>query len=829
MKRFPYTSFAVLLFLIVSKVTAQTPVVPSSEILLNLKKLNMLGSVLYIAAHPDDENTLMLAYLSKDRLARTGYLSLTRGDGGQNLIGAEQGYNIGLIRTQELLAARRIDGAEQFFSRAYDFGFSKTLDETLNFWDREKVLGDVVWMIRKYQPDVVITRFPPDPRAGHGHHQTSAFLAEEAFKLAGNPASYPDQLKYVKTWQPKRITWNTYSRGFTNQAPTEEKAPYIAVELGGFNPLLGKSYSEIAAESRSQHKSQGFGSSPVRDVRTDYLVHTAGDPAQKDLFDGVDTSWNRVPGSAEVARLVSQVITNFNVAKPEASVPTLVRIHQQLSKLDPSQILVQAKKQEVEKLIQQCLGLWFETNPTEYSAVPGTQVSLKVNVVKRADYPVKLVGLQWTGRAADSTFSTSLALHKAVNVTLNTQLPDNLPVSQPYWLEKPLSKGVFQIDDQRAIGFPENTPLTLTKFTFEIDGQPFTFSKPWTYKFNDPVAGEQYRPFEIRPAVTATLNEPVFIFTTNSPREVQVLVKAQKKGMQGTLRPQVPAGWKVEPASRPFQFNDKYQEEAFSFTITPPNQNQEVTLRAIATVDGQSYATAMKTIEYPHIPSQTIFPPAEAKLARVDVKMLARRIGYIAGAGDDVPAALRQMGATVVMLNGEELSKDLSTYDAIVVGVRAYNTEERLRFFQDKLMNYVKNGGTMLVQYTTSNGLKVPQLGPYPFKLGRDRVSEEEAEMRVLKPAHPLLNAPNKITARDFDGWIQERGLYFAEEWDPAYQAILSGNDVGETPKDGSLLYAPYGKGHFIYTGLSFFRELPAGVTGAYRLFANLVSAGKTK
>ncbi|GAB3181569.1 PIG-L family deacetylase [Telluribacter humicola] len=787
----------------------------------------MLGSVLYIAAHPDDENTLMLAYLSKDRLARTAYLSLTRGDGGQNLIGAEQGYNIGIIRTQELLAARRIDGAEQFFSRAYDFGYSKTQDETLNFWDRQKVLGDVVWMIRKYQPDVVITRFPPDPRAGHGHHQTSAFLAEEAFKLAADPKSYPDQLQYVKPWQAKRIVWNSYNRGFTNEAPAEEKRPYIAVELGGFNPLLGKSYTEIAAESRSQHKSQGFGSSPVRDNRTDYLLHTAGVPAQNNMFDGVDTSWARVPNSAAVARLVKEAITSFNPSKPASSVPTLVRIHKELQKLDQKSVLVQAKKQEVEKLIEQCLGLWFETNPTEYSAVPGTQVALKINVVKRGEYPVKLVGLQWTGRPTDSTLSSSLALNKAENISIIAKIPADIKISQPYWVEKPLQKGVFQIDDQRAIGFPENTSQTVTQFTFEIDGQRLTYSRPWVYKFTDPVAGEQYRPFEIRPTVTTNLNEPVYIFTSSATQNVQVLVKAQKKGVNGTIKLQVPSGWKVEPASQNFQLADKYQEETFTFSITPANQNQEVILRAVATVDGQNFTTSLKTIQYPHIPTQTIFPPAEARLARVDVKNLAKRIGYIAGAGDDVPAALRQMGATVVMLTEGELSKDLSGYDAIVVGVRAYNTEERLRYYQDKLMNYVKNGGTMVVQYATPFGQKVAQLGPYPFKLSRDRVSEEDAEMRILNPNHPLLNFPNKISQKDFDGWIQERGLYFAEEWAPEFQPVFSSNDTGETPKEGSLIYAPYGKGHFIYTGLSFFRELPAGVTGAYRLFANIVSAGK--
>jgi len=819
---------SLLLFLTSFQIHAQVPALSSGEIYQGIKKLNVLGSVLHIAAHPDDENTLMLSYMSKDQLVRTGYLSLTRGDGGQNLIGAEQGYNIGVIRTQELLGARKIDGAQQFFSRAYDFGFSKTRKETLNFWDQNKVLGDVVWMIRKFQPDVIITRFPPDPRAGHGHHQTSAYLAEEAFKLAADAKAFPDQLKYVKTWQAKRLVWNTFTPGFTNKKPEGEKNPFISTEIGGYNPVLGKSYTEIAAESRSQHKSQGFGSAPARGERIDYFLHKEGIPAKANLFDDVDISWNRVPGSQKVQTLVTDAINNYKIGDPSASVPELLKINTELNKLDTSNIYVKAKRQELCDLLVQCTGLFFETNPNEFSAVAGDLADIKITVVKRSAYPVKLTSIRWTGVKSDSSVNMTLGTNEMNAFSIKARLPESLHISQPYWLEKPIDKGIFQIDNQQDIGYPENRPETVTDFVFDIDGQKFSYNRPWIYKFTDPAIGEIYRPFEIRPAVTTNISEPVFIFANAAPKILTVMVEAQKPQMKGEVKLDLPKGWKSEPAKADFNLTEKYQEQNFSFTITPPAKNEEATVRSVVTADGKNFDRSIRTINYRHIPSQTLFPPAEAKLAKLDVKTTVTKIGYIAGAGDDVPMALRQMGCTVTMLNEAALSKDLGVYEAIIVGIRAYNTENRLAYYQEKLMEYVKNGGTMVVQYTIPSHLLVKQIGPYPLQLSAERVAEEDAEMRFLRPGHQLLNYPNKITQKDFNGWIQERGLYFASDWDKTkYEAIFSSNDTDESLKDGSVLYAPYGKGHYIYTGLSFFRELPAGVTGAYRLFANMISVGK--
>ncbi len=825
-----YTFFFLLLLLSTLNIHAQVKPLTSSEILLNLKKLNVLGSAMHIAAHPDDENTLLLTYLSKERLVKTQYLALTRGDGGQNLIGPEQGEYIGIIRTQELLAARRIDGAEQLFSRAYDFGFSKTREETLKFWGENNILSDVVYHIRKNQPDVLITRFPPDARAGHGHHNSSAFLAELAFNMAGDPTKFPEQLKEVQTWQPKRVVWNTFSPGFSNQKPTD-KGSFITIDIGGYSPYLGKSHAEIAAESRSSHKSQGFGSGANRNARIDFMMHKDGVPAEKDLFDGVDMSWNRVKGSEQVAQLVDQAIRNYNVNYPTSSVPVLVKIYQELGKLDAQNKYVQQKKAEIEVLLQNCLGLWFETNPVDYAVAQGDRAAVRVSVVKRADYPLKLTRVQFWGAQKDSTLSLELKNNELSTFTFSAEVPKTIKISQPYWLEKPIKNGAFQIDDQSKLSTPENVPSLQTSFTFLIDGQSFIFTKPWVYKSTDPVDGEVYRPFEIRPEVTANVSEKVYVFADNQPKMVDIVVKAHRTNVKGMLTFDVPAGWRVEPAQIPFDLPEKYQEQTVSVKIFPSAQQSEVKLKVIAKTENGESPYSLKSVEYKHIPTQTIFPMATTALVKLDIKNKAKTIGYIAGAGDEVPAALRQMGCNVTLLDEAALSKNLAVYDAIVVGVRAYNTEERIKYFQEKLMEYVKNGGTMVVQYVTAGGfgntLKVKEIGPYPFKVGRDRVTEEDAEMRILQPTHPILNTPNKITSKDFEGWIQERGIYFAVEWDKNYTPLFSANDTNEAAKEGSLIYAPYGKGHFVYTGLVFFRELPGGVSGAYRLFANLISLGK--
>jgi LmbE family N-acetylglucosaminyl deacetylase len=800
---------------------------PTGEILLNLKKLNVVGTAMYMAAHPDDENTVMLSWLAKERKVRTAYLSVTRGDGGQNLIGSELGDLLGLIRTQELLAARAIDGPEQYFTRANDFGFSKNTDETMQIWGKDAVLADVVWRIRNLRPDVIICRFPPDARAGHGNHSASAVLAEEAFKLSGDPTKFPEQLKYVKPWQAKRVVWNTFNFGAVSQKPAE--GTFIQVEIGTYNPLLGKAYSEIAAESRSQHKSQGFGVPRSRGLRPEFFVHKFGELAPKDVFDGVDLTWNRVKGGTAVEILVNEALKKFDPETPSSIVPILVKAYQAVDKLEDEYWKTQ-KKKELENLIVACSGLYFEANPNEFSAAAGEKITVTAIAVKRSDLPVTLDKIRLVGFGTDTTLNISLANNELQRMSFPVVVAKNQPLTQPYWLaEKKMGKGMYRVDNQQLIGLPEKSADLQAVFSFTIEGQTITFSTPVIYKYTDEVRGELYRTFEIRPEVSVNISDKVYVFANTQPKDLEVTIKSAKAGVKGSVALELPKGWVSNPQKIAFDFANKYQEQKVIFKITPSDITPEGQIKAVATTENGTFDRGIQTVAYDHIPPQTLFPLAEAKGVKLDIKTKGKLIGYIAGAGDDVPSALRQIGYAVTMLTEKELNDDLSKFDAIVVGVRAYNTEERLKYYQKKLMDYVQNGGNMVVQYQVNSNLQKldGSIGPFPFKLSRDRVTVEEAEVRFLKPESPILNAPNKITAKDFDGWIQERGLYFPNEWDANYEAVLSSNDPNEKPADGGLLHAKYGKGNYVFTGYAFFRQLPAGVSGAYRLFANLISVGK--
>lgn len=797
----------------------------SGEIQLGLKKLNVLGTALFVAAHPDDENTAMLAYLAKDRLVRTGYLSITRGDGGQNLIGPEQAELMGLIRTQELLQARRIDGAEQFFTRANDFGYSKSTEEALKVWGKEKVLSDVVWVVRKFQPDVIITRFPPNANAGHGHHSGSAVLAEEAFKAAADPKRFPEQLKYVKPWQAKRLVWNSYNPNFTGGAPDSTKN-YVAVNIGGYHPLLGKSYTELAAESRSMHKSQGFGSAKSRGIRLDYLTHTAGEPAKKDLFDGVNTSWSRIKGGEELEKLFDQALREFRPDNPALSVPLLLNAYRKMQTAPLADLdWVQRKKEEVAHLIVACAGLWYEANATGFVASPGADVKVNVNVVKRSDLAARLEKISFVEAAKDTVTNLRLENNQPLTVPFTVTLSGTIPLSQPYWLAHPHEKGMYTVHEQQMIGKPEAAPAFAVNLSFDLAGQKFVFQTPVTFKRTDPVEGEVYRPFEIRPEVSANVSEKVYVFADQQPKEVVVLLKSALPGAAGEASLQVPKGWTVEPKAIPFQLKNALDEQSIRFKVRAPAEASEATLKVLLKTKSGTFSQGIRTVEYKHIPAQTLYPPAEARLVKLDIQIRGTQIGYLAGAGDEVPAALKQIGYRVNVLSASELSRDLSGYDAIVVGVRAYNTDDRLKYFRQELMDYVSAGGNLVVQYQVDRGLVTDEIGPFPFKLSRERVTVEEAPVSFLKPSSPLLSTPNKITARDFEGWVQERGLYFAQSWDKRYEPILASHDPGDKPLEGGLLLANYGKGTFIYTGYAFFRQLPAGVPGAYRLFANLISA----
>ncbi len=806
-------------------VQAQKPSNPNSaEILLKLKKLNFLGSVLYLAAHPDDENTRLIAELSNERLANTGYLSMTRGDGGQNLVGPEIREGLGIIRTQELLAARRIDGGQQFFTRANDFGYSKSAEETQEIWNRDEVLSDVVWVYRNFKPDVVITRFPPDGRGGHGHHTTSAIFAEEAYKLSNDKKAYPDQLKYTDLWQPKRVLMNT---GRWWSPDINENSPGVVVmDVGGYNSLLGISYNEMAALSRTNHKSQGFGSTGSRGESFEFLEYTVGDKAEKDIFEGIDTSWKRVAGGEKIGAMIDKVIANYDYENPAAVLPELLSVRDAISGLKEKHWKT-LKLKEVDEIIKGMLGLYVEAKASDFSVSPGDAIEVSVELVNRSNVAVTLEKISYN-HLADSTANVELAYNQPVNFKTELQIPADYQYSQPYWLVEPGTLGTYRVDDQLLRGTPENKPVINVVYALDVMGRKINFSSPLIYKWNDPVDGELYRPFIVTPPVFVKIPESVYIFSDDQAKSVDITVKSGKADIKGAVKLKVPAGWKVSPASFPVDLSLKEEEAHFSFSVLPPAGESVGDFQAVVTIDGKDYNRTLETIKYDHIPTQVIMSPSTSRLVKIDIKRKGNVIAYIQGAGDAIPASLREIGYEVWEMKDDEITpENLAKVDAVVLGVRALNTNDRSKFYMPDLLNYVKQGGTMIVQYNTNFRLKTDDFAPYPLELSRDRVTEEDAEVKILDAKHALMNTPNKITEADFEGWVQERGLYFPDKWDEHYEALLSSHDKGEDAKNGGLLVAKYGKGNYIYTGYSWFRQLPAGVPGAFRLFVNMVSLGQ--
>lgn len=810
------------------------PSYTSADIWLELQKLKVLGAVLYVAAHPDDENTRLLAYLSKERKFRTGYLSLTRGDGGQNLIGDEQGVSLGLIRTQELLSARRVDGAEQFFTRAYDFGFSKSTDEALRIWKKEKVLGDVVWVIRKFRPDVIITRFPPDNRAGHGHHSASAALAIEAFKAAADPKQFPEQLAFVKPWQAKRIVWNTFNFGGLN---TQNDNQY-KLDVGVFNPLLGKGYGELAAESRSQHKSQGFGVPRQRGSSYEYFSATGGDTIKNDLMDGITTDWSRV-ANPEINASIEKLLASFSIMAPDKMVPALFELRKTISETVTDDYWREQKLQEVNQLIKASLGLFFEAVASQQVAVTGDSLQVSFNLVNRSALPITNVQIAF--RDTSFQLTPDARLNQQYTASFKHLVTENFLADQPYWLREQMDTGSFNVNTPALIGMAEN-PARDVRIRFSYGSYTFTGDYPLQYKFTDPVKGELYQPvFTVPPIVVGAL--PTVILNNLKPahrQELQLTYKsyAALDTIKGAIKLEFLQAAGMKEKTVPYVLprpKNILQTISISFdSLFSKEKPMQIYpwIQVPSTAKTTGYNNAMKLIQYDHIPTIHYFFPNNIKVINGEIKVVGKRIGYIPGSGDGVMDALKQMGFTVEVLDDAALaSSDLTRFDAIITGVRAYNVKESLNNYYDRLMEYIAQGGNMIVQYNTSNqiGPVKAKIGPYPFTISRTRITDEKAVVTIKDPGSAILNYPNKISSHDFDGWIQERSIYHAANWDKRYETIFSMNDPGEAADEGSLISTRYGKGYFVYTGLVFFRELPAGVPGAYRLLANLIALNQKK
>ncbi len=824
----------ILLFLICfSSVAAQKPKKPTSGELYNkIERLGFLGSVLYVAAHPDDENTRLISYLANEKKAYTTYLSLTRGDGGQNLIGPEISELLGVMRTHELLQARSLDNGHQMFTRANDFGFSKNAEETIKIWDTEKVKADVVWAIRKTRPDVIINRF--DHRTSgetHGHHTASAQLSYELFQTGADPNQYKEQLKHLVTWQPQRLFFNTswWFYGSEDKFKKADKSKLMSMDVGVFYPLLGKSNTEIAAESRSKHKCQGFGSTGTRGMQMEYLELLKGDlpPGKEDIFEGINTSWTRVSGGEKVKPLVDKLISHYDFKNPEKSIPLLLEIHNAIQKTkDPFWKAMKTK--EVEDLISECAGLFLEAKTNTHKITPGDSITLDIEIVQRLPFDMSIQSIKGHGLLLDSNFNQNIILNEPIKWSEKIKIPEATAYTAPYWLVNKGTLGLYNVENQEIIGDPETKRSLNVTFELKLKGKTILYNKEVVHKYNSPENGETYRPLEIVPPLSVKVKEPVYIFSSDQANDIKVTVHAWVKNQKGTLSIPLPTGWKSIPDVINFELKQAGESQDFTFSIIPPVKAEEIYISPEITSNGKRYNQSIIDIDYEHIPFQTVLMQSEAKLSKLDVKTLSKRIAYVMGAGDEIPASLNQIGCQVDLIKPDALSSEkLQGYDALVLGVRAYNTEEGLKFKQQIIFDYVKNGGNVVVQYNTANGLVTKELAPYPITLSRSRVTVEDAEMRILAPEHEVMNSPNKLSAVDFDHWVQERGLYFPSEWDKNFTPIFSCNDPGEKPIDGSLLIAPYGEGNFVYTGISFFRQLPAGVSGAYRLFANIISLGK--
>jgi len=796
------------------------------EIYRDLQALNVLGTVMYIAAHPDDENTRLISYFSNKIHAQTYYLALTRGDGGQNLLGSDLKEALGIIRTQELLKARSIDGGQQRFTRAVDFGYSKSPEETLSIWNKDSVLSDMVWTIRKIKPDIIINRF--DHRTAgttHGHHTASAMLSLEAFDMAADPSKFSNQLLQTEVWQPQRLFFNTswWFYGSRDAFKKADKSNLMTFDIGEYYPQLGLSNSEIASLSRSQHKSQAFGNTPRRGKQMEYLeIIKGGLPQTNNIFEDINTSWSRIKGGKAINNLVNDIISDFDFSRPYRSVPKLIEAHTKIQELN-NEHWKQIKTQEINDIIISCLGLYIESVTEQAYANTNETIKVKTEIVNRSPIDVQLLKIKTKGKnllPAPVYLDNNQALYN----TFSIQVPDSK--SLPYWLNKPSNKGLYQVENKSLIGLPTTPNPLQFEYVIRIDGQNIKLESEVFYKYNDPVDGEVFEEFEILPQISILPSNQVVIFKNAEHKNISVQVQSFTDDFEGELNLGLPEDWMVSPTKYDFHFRSKGEIKSFNFQVSPPKKNQKVSANFTVNSNQVEYSKQIKILDYNHIPKQYFVQDAKSAFVNINVNNKSSLIGYIKGAGDKIPQNLENLGFRVktIDLNTIYSTDELQSYDAIVLGIRAYNTEEQLITKNEILFDYVKEGGTLLTQYTTTYGLLTDKISPLTLNLSRKRVTNEEAKVNFLEPEHPVLNYPNTITSADFKGWVQERGLYFPDDWSNSLTPILEIQDYSEEPTKGSLLVGKYGKGFYIYTGLSLFRQLPAGVPGAFRLMSNLLS-----
>jgi LmbE family N-acetylglucosaminyl deacetylase len=861
----------------------------ASGLALQLRKLDAGATFLHTTAHPDDEDNGLLMMLSRGRGLRTALLTLTRGDGGQNEIGPELFEAIGILRTEELMAMHRYDGVEQYFSRAYEFGYSFSVEETLQKWGKEEILEDTVRIIRTVRPDVMVM-LPPRGGGGGQHHQTSGILTAEAFRAAADPKRFPEQIALgLKPWQPLKL----YSRtrvGFDpdgpDRAPEEEKLHIVSVDTGRYDPILGRSYYQVGLQARSNHRCQGMGQlrafpgSRQSAWRLEDNVIDIPD-AEADLFDGVETGLRRleafvaaegergtfvVAGLNALQRDVDAARSAFDANEPWNTVPALRRGLEAVRKLRAdiavSDLSENARYElehrlgpkvaDFELALALAHGVGLDPVSNRGEVTRGSKLNVEVRVTNRSPEPLGLQSIDvetpdgWTvalidradERDTSPSFPSSLTDNEVVSASYEITVGSDAAYDRPYWGRSDLSIDRFELTEPEDFGQPWSAPALSARITFVSGTTEFSLARPVQYRYEGPwVGSEKQKVVSVLPLVSVTVAPGVVVFPSGADDKTRpVSVNAVYKGTaaaEGTLSVEVPTGWSVEPSAAELPFERENEAISTRFRVTPPATIASGTynIKAVARVNGEEFREGVQTIAYDHIQTRYLYHPAEATVQALDLSIAPVKVGYIDGVGDEIPTAIRQLGAELTFLQTEDLAEgDLSQYDVIMTGVRAYLAREDLRSYNQRLLDYVADGGTLLVQYNKFE-FNAAQWGPYPKKVSRNRITVEEAPIDILVPDHPVFNTPNAITEDDWGGWVQERGLYFLDpEGDPRYTELLASEDPWEYNsgiKTGMLVEAKYGEGRWVYIGLGFFRQLPEGVASAYKLFANLLSLPK--
>ena len=809
--------FILFVLFCVSKFYSQS----SNEIYLKLKKLNFLGSVLYVAAHPDDENTSLISYLSNELHAHTSYLSLTRGDGGQNLIGTELNDLLGVIRTNELLQARAIDGGSQYFTSAIDFGFSKNSKETLKIWPKNIILEEVVRLIREIKPDIIINRF--DHRSDgqtHGHHTSSAILSKEAFSISDNANFYSPQLDSLQLWKPFRqyvnISWWRY--GSREKFNSTNKDNFIKIDITKYNFLTGRTNSEISAMSRSQHKSQGFGRSPRLEKESEFLELIGGlENNSNRIFEGIDTTWNRIEGGKKIKTLIDHIIAKFDFEKPEKSVKNLLEVFNEINKLKSSVWKIR-KLIEVKEIIKLCLGIKMITNTDFGYGNKGEEIDLDVKILNNSSYPINITKIN------NQLKNSYIDPYELYQDDIKFKLPNEF--NTPYWLINRQKNGMFIIDKKytnqprsERVSIPVELKIFETVLDYKIEVNQ---------RVNDPIKGEVINPFYIVPKIAVNFKKDKYLFLDTEQEKIIIEVKNLSNGFKGKIKLNSPAGWEIDKNYIDFSVTERGETKNIEFHIRPSDNSEDGNLSVSILSNDKILADeslSIFNIEYDHLPKQYIIKPFYPKIKKLDLVLPRKKVGYIMGAGDLVYENLKSIGVNIELIDINVIENgDLDKFDTIIMGIRAYNVNDMLNSKNELLFDYAKRGGNLLIQYNTTRNLLTKKLTPFYLNLSRDRVTEEDSPVKILTPLHRALNFPHKITSEDFENWVQERGLYFPNKWDKNFIPMLSMNDKNENEKLGSLLIGNHGKGKIIYTGLSFFRQIPSGVIGAYRLLINLIS-----